>query len=570
MRAVVQGLDTRQSWDRYLRLEGEHDDIRHVRRTIQRIRDEFAAAARRHARHGIARLIQIDAGRLDDRGQALPSLEEFAVERGLEEFSQAEQLDYYREHFGTAPHAVSRRRRVIARQLDALRWLEELVAVPPKPTDPPSYWIHPDIASRLEAAGLVTLDALARQINGVGFRWWAGIPGIGVAKAERIVEWLRGQESTLRLSIGPHVDTPRQLTTPEQLQKLVGRGAEIVPIEKFVPPPGLDGSTGRFRGPKEACMLGADNDIDAILSWVASKPANSSTRRAYLKEGERFLLWSVLVQGKPLSSLDAADCSAYLGFLTDPQPRSAWCGPRGREKWSPLWRPFEGPLSDAAKRHAIVILKNLFSHLAAHGYLVANPWSEIALPQARKQKRTDPATSLWRLMFDYARSLPSTSANARLLFVLQLIPKTGLRLSEAVAVKLGDLQVENGSLALRIAARAGKQRRITLTPELQAALGRYLQSRGLHEDPLHPANKDAFLLGQTLDLNERAPWSPLHLRQADAKAGIAAGTLHAQLKSFFAACADHAPGASSADKAFLAAATADWLRSPSAGADTAT
>ena len=38
MRAVVQGLDTRDSWDRYLRLEGEHDDVRNVRRTIQWMR----------------------------------------------------------------------------------------------------------------------------------------------------------------------------------------------------------------------------------------------------------------------------------------------------------------------------------------------------------------------------------------------------------------------------------------------------------------------------------------------------------------------------------------------------
>jgi hypothetical protein len=34
MRAVVQGLDPRDSWDRYLRLEGEVSDQRTVRATI--------------------------------------------------------------------------------------------------------------------------------------------------------------------------------------------------------------------------------------------------------------------------------------------------------------------------------------------------------------------------------------------------------------------------------------------------------------------------------------------------------------------------------------------------------
>ena len=47
MRAVVQGLDARSSLDRYLRLEGQYQDVRRVRHTIAWIRDEFAAAARR-------------------------------------------------------------------------------------------------------------------------------------------------------------------------------------------------------------------------------------------------------------------------------------------------------------------------------------------------------------------------------------------------------------------------------------------------------------------------------------------------------------------------------------------
>jgi len=38
MRALAQGLDERASWDRYLRTEGEHADIRTVRKTIAWIR----------------------------------------------------------------------------------------------------------------------------------------------------------------------------------------------------------------------------------------------------------------------------------------------------------------------------------------------------------------------------------------------------------------------------------------------------------------------------------------------------------------------------------------------------
>jgi hypothetical protein len=47
MRSVVQGLDLRDSWERYFRVEGELTDQRTVRATIAWIRDEFTAAAKR-------------------------------------------------------------------------------------------------------------------------------------------------------------------------------------------------------------------------------------------------------------------------------------------------------------------------------------------------------------------------------------------------------------------------------------------------------------------------------------------------------------------------------------------
>lgn len=84
MRAVIQGIDLRASWDRYLRFEGEHEDLREVRSTIARIRSDFAAAARRHAKPGTARLILVDSDKIQEAPSGLPSLAESAAERGLE------------------------------------------------------------------------------------------------------------------------------------------------------------------------------------------------------------------------------------------------------------------------------------------------------------------------------------------------------------------------------------------------------------------------------------------------------------------------------------------------------
>ena len=81
MRALVQGLDTDKSWDRYLRIEGERTDIRTVRRTIAWLRDEFAAAALRHDRHGAARLVRIDLASVvsPTRATKAASAESFAT-----------------------------------------------------------------------------------------------------------------------------------------------------------------------------------------------------------------------------------------------------------------------------------------------------------------------------------------------------------------------------------------------------------------------------------------------------------------------------------------------------------
>ena len=87
MRAVVQGVDVRASWDRYMRIEGEHVDLRRVKWTINWIRNAFAAAAKRHAKPGTARLVLIDVLQVEGAAN-LPTLAEFAALRGMEGFSQ--------------------------------------------------------------------------------------------------------------------------------------------------------------------------------------------------------------------------------------------------------------------------------------------------------------------------------------------------------------------------------------------------------------------------------------------------------------------------------------------------
>lgn len=608
MRALVQGLDLRASWERYLKVEGQGSDLRQVRATIAWIRDEFAAAARREDRHGLARLVLIDTRTLlapDDPSATLPTLEQFALSRGLQDFAQTEQLAAYEAEFGRQAQRLRRRARLIERQLDALRWLESLVAQAPQAGDAVAAWLHPDLADRLEAAGLFTLAQLVERINGIGRRWVTGIPGIGPVKGERILAWLREHEPSHGLVIGSHVAVPRQRLQPHELEAVLPPATAIRPLEKLIVPAELDGRHGLYRRPPEQCLLQARNDHEAVWAWLRSKqgprpvdlarrrpsdgappglPQLSHTQRAYRKEAERFLLWAIVQKGKPLSSMNHEDCIEYRNFLADPQPRSRWCGPRSRERWSTLWRPFEGPLSPAAQRQALTVLRNLYGYLVDQNYLMGNPWSGVSVPLSGAPK-LNAARSLspaqWTWVVGQLDQLPDTSAHRRLRVALKLLYATGLRLSEVVAARLDDLQwveyppdAEDQSVVsgwlLRVLGKGQRLREVPVPDEVVAELSAYLAARGLVPDPRAPGQGGAGLLGRATDLDERAPNLRHHrhprshdvpLPQADPQQGIAASTLYGQIKAFFRDCAQvlAAQGDTRGAERFARAST-HWLR----------
>jgi alkylhydroperoxidase family enzyme len=114
--------------------------------------------------------VNLDLHRMAADDAELPGLQEFAQAHGLDDFSESEQIAAYEVAHGSASARQRRRGRLIERQLDALRWLESLVAQPPRAGDSVVCWFELALAQHLEAAGLVTLARLVERINGVGRR----------------------------------------------------------------------------------------------------------------------------------------------------------------------------------------------------------------------------------------------------------------------------------------------------------------------------------------------------------------------------------------------------------------
>ena len=522
MRAVVQGIDLRASWDRYLRTEGEHEDLRKVRSTIARMRTDFAAAAKRHARPGTARLVLIDAGEVQET-PGLPSLAAFAEERGLEDFSEREQQTAFVEAYGPGTDAErrSRRARLIRRQLEALQWLERLVAQDPGPDDAVAAWFAPSIAGRLEKAKLRTLSDLVGRINGVGARWWTSAPGVGELKASRILDWLRLYEPSIGIRIGSHVALRRTELQASQLDKVVAKATAIVPFEKFLLPAELDGSDGRFRAPLHQCLLEAKNDYEAIAAWLATKhdpngTGKTATYRAYRKEAERLLLWAIVEHGKPLSSLTVEDVNAFKWFLAAPSPR--WCGPRHHQRWSPLWRPLEGPLSSAALRQSIVILRSLFAFLVSQNYLIGNAFAGVALPREKATQLGSKRTltfGQWDALEERLEEFSGEPLGRRQARAIQWLYATGLRLAEMAGAHCGDLQQvdyrlpngkEDTGWLLSVVGKGDKLRQVPVPTRLVEELQDELAQNGLEADVRHESNRDLAIL-MRIESGAAVPWS---------------------------------------------------------------
>ena len=602
MRALIQGADSKAAWERYLQIEGEHSDARIVRKTILWIQNAFAAAAKRERKFGTARLVQAEWTKPGACAQPQSTLVQVMADRRMDRLSETEQIVAFSEVFPTLVVQQKHRAKFMAKQLEALRWLEELAAQPPGAGDPIASWISPDLSSHLQAAGLFTLRGLVTHINGIGKRWYCSIPAVGSLKAKRIEDWLRTHEPSIGLALGAHVSVARSKLHSYQLAHVVPRQTAIVPIDKLIVPGELDGSQGWFRAPREQCMMRANNDYDAVLLWVKTRhgmspdqkrvvqikrgiePGSpegllgwlgylSHTQRAYLKEAERFMLWAIVQHKKPLSSMTLEDCEAYRLFLADPRPTDVWCAPRGRDKWSPLWRPFEGPLSPSAQAHALRILKSMYVFLVDQCYLVGNPWNGVTIPKASRvavSRGRSFTQAQWAFIEQRAAQLSDRSADRRLRFALHLYYTTGMRLIEGVNARVDDLRFvsypdheSNETISgweLKVLGKGNKERIVQVPQEVVDELNSYLVSRGLDPDPEAVSNRAAYLLGHAVDVGSHAPWSPSAQQAVDPKAGISHVTMYEAIKRFFQHCAKQLADTDPKGAERLAAGSTHWMR----------
>ncbi|MGE0314180.1 MAG: phage integrase family protein [Lautropia sp.] len=333
VRAVVLGIPMREAADRYL---GEGLDLRVVQSELRWLRTELLAAARRGGVPGDVRAPQLDIAQiptsLREAPPAVPSLEQFRERVDPDGFyGEAELLALYKQQHATPDggRRVARLARLRERQRRALDAIERILVFPPSLDDPPSAWLEPATARRIEAVGLSTLVKLADWIRQRGQRWWTVVPRVGEVAAGRVVDWLRRNADALGIRFDASVTMSRRelVARWRAVPQLSG---VLAPLDRLFVPADLDGSRGTNRLPGLS-RLGAANDREAIEAWIEARAgSNANTQRAYRREAERLLIWAIFERRKPVSSLTVEDAIAFRVFLRDPQPAVGGWGRGGR------------------------------------------------------------------------------------------------------------------------------------------------------------------------------------------------------------------------------------------------
>ncbi|MFT0547084.1 tyrosine-type recombinase/integrase [Allopusillimonas ginsengisoli] len=495
-------------------------DLPAAKRTLKFVQTALSQAAKRQGKHGAAALLRVPRSRFREQAPAqddapkIPTFEQYRDEVDPDGFyRENELLDMYQDEYGalaSAPASPAEERR-LARNLRLLqkkiRLINDLagqISKPPTLDDLVAGWFDPRVANKFVAAKIETLGDLILFMNHRGYRWYRAIPKLGEVTAKRIVSFLAGSE--LSGALTPYALTPikEYRSAVARHGAVVPRGA-IVPLEQIrVPVAELNGSQGTNRAEIRRNRLQGNDDLAAINAWLALYRNN--TERAYRKEAERLLLWSIYAKQKAFSSLTTEDVGEYMRFLENPTPSHMWVADRRYDRFHPAWRPFvKSGLSDKSITYAVQVLSVMCSWLVGQRYLDSNPfdglpklnaavWVPIARSLSRKQ---------WKAVREHINGLPDDLPGARLKFLIYLAYGTGMRIHEIAKAKLADLRVYNlngGDMTyLTILGKGKKLREVPFTEGLQQYLRTYLQLRGLDHTQLHALDPNTPLIASLED-----------------------------------------------------------------------
>lgn len=238
----------------------------------------------------------------------------------------------------------------------------------------------------------------------------------------------------------------------------------------------LGGSPG-YNQSEEPNMLLANNDAQAIQTFLNDYKDAKHTYRSYLKEIERLVLWCIHVPKITISDLKREHLIEYRAFILNPTPAHLWCGPKRAKQtksgeFNIEWRPFVGGLSGPTARKVTSILDSFFNYLVQNNYLAGNP---LAVDKRRKGKKSN-STERWLERDEITATLEALSEYeahnpdglfevARAKYIILTLFYTGLRLAELAEHNMGCFTLLEGEWYLKVVGKGEKPRKIVVVDE---------------------------------------------------------------------------------------------------------
>lgn len=270
--------------------------------------------------------------------------------------------------------------------------------------------------------------------------------------------------------------------------------ADIIPFANHPILSSIDWSSGTNRADRRGKQIDADDDLKAVLGWLARYIESPATFSNYRKEVMRLLFWCAKEARKPISSLMYEDFLRYRVFLRTPPPE--YVSKQSKSIDDPEWCPFRGPLTDASTRQAFSVLHALFEYLEDAKYLNGNPVRLLTKSgwSVHRNRRKPLPNDVLEAIFNYTDAMPEGREKARAKWIFALLYLTWIRISEAVAGKMGDffkeesLNKETGKVEtmwfLKVTGKGKKERDVVVPPALLVELCAYRAANGLRELPV--------------------------------------------------------------------------------------
>jgi len=355
-------------------------------------------------------------------------------------------------------------------------------------------WLVPALAGTLRRAGVTTLGQLIAFC--MTAHWWESLSRVGVGKAQLIISFLAKHSASLGPLPSEVVDGVASALKKDALVVVCAPGSRLAPLENLSVTTHLDGTLGDNRS-HDRSRIDADNDLQAIRLVLDRYAERPHTWRAYRKELERLLLWSIVERHKAFSSLTATDAQAYLAFLTNPAPAARWISAPSAvqaqigvkrkisRRHAPDWRPFEGPLSPESAIHAVRVIQAACGYLHRHSYLATNPFSDLVLPlnsdRPQFADRHFPE-HIWKSVEATLLAKRYTTEQRRECFATLFAVSTGLRAAELADARTDDLEriytrEDGDGYFLRVTGKGSKTRIVPVGSHAVKALRKWLAQR---------------------------------------------------------------------------------------------